>query len=48
MLILQNQYLVSHQHGFGNNGTKPARPSKPDIDGDGMQKKSKKCRAFSE
>jgi hypothetical protein len=32
---------LSHQHGFGNNGTEPARPSKPDNDCDGMQKKSK-------
>jgi hypothetical protein len=38
---VQNQDLVSHQHGFGNNGTEPARPSKPDNGGNGMQKKSK-------
>src|SRR5262249_5148692 len=38
---IQNQDLVSHQDGFGNNRTEPARPTKPDNDDDGMQKKSK-------
>src|SRR5262249_45052715 len=32
---------MSHQDGFGNNRTEPARPTKPDNDDDGMQKKSK-------
>src|SRR5262244_2022782 len=38
---IQNQDLVWHQDGFGNNRTEPARPTKPDNDGDGMQKKTK-------
>ena len=32
--------LVSHQDGFGNHGTEPARSTKSDHDADRMQKKS--------
>src|SRR5262245_11868326 len=44
---IQNEDLVTHQDGFGNNRTEAARPTKLDNDDDGMQKKGKKCRAFS-
>src|SRR5215475_14801699 len=37
---IQNQDLVSHQDGFGNKGTEPTGPSKPDDDDNHMQKKS--------
>jgi hypothetical protein len=37
---IQNQDLVSHQDGFGNYGTEPARSTKSDNDDDRMQKKS--------
>src|SRR5262249_58971255 len=37
---IQNQDLVSQQHGFGNNGTEPTGLGKPNDDHDGMQKKS--------
>jgi hypothetical protein len=30
---------VSHQHGFGYNGTEPTGSTKPDDDHDGMQQK---------
>jgi hypothetical protein len=32
--------LVSHQHGFGYNGTEPTGSTKPDNGDEGMQKKS--------
>ena len=37
---IQNQDLVSHQDGFGNNRSEPTRLTKPDDDNDGMRKKS--------
>src|SRR5215470_8216652 len=37
---IQNQDLVSHQDGFGNNRTQPTGSNEPDDDDEGMQKKS--------
>jgi hypothetical protein len=37
---IQNQGLVSHQDGFGNNGAESTGSTKPDDDDDGMQKES--------
>ena len=37
---IQNHDLLSHQNGFGNNGTETTGSIKPDNDDDGMQKKS--------
>ncbi|HEX8881807.1 MAG TPA: hypothetical protein VF749_17315, partial [Candidatus Acidoferrum sp.] len=37
---VQNQDLVSHQDGFGNNRSEPTGSTKPDDDNDDMQKKS--------
>ena len=36
---VQDQDLVSQQHGFGYNGTEPTGSTKPDDDHDGMQQK---------
>ena len=43
---IQNQDLVSHQYGFGNNRTDPTRPRKSNYGDDKHEEKGRKCRAW--